>query len=316
MYHAPRRLLSHSSSITHAIQLAAKSSPTGYGKCRFASKKRQTQTRACLQTPLSPGPFPPTQAEGKGSQAPRPACVGEGLGRGVSRPNTLQTQTSNEYHMADYQLPLQIAGETLIARADRSLFWEREATLFVADTHWGKDSAFRTASIAVPGGGLADDLMRLTNALSSTQAQRLIILGDLFHAKQGLVAYTLNTIEAWRAHHPVLDVTLIRGNHDRGAGDPPTDWNFRCVDAPEACVPFSLQHLPRRAAADYVLAGHLHPCAALHGMGRQTLAAPCFWFGPHIGVLPAFGSFTGCARIKPHRGDQIILLFEGELIRF
>src|SRR5262245_26592576 len=139
---------------------------------------------------------------------------------------------------------LEVAGERLLLLPERAVFWPRAFTLFVADTHWGKDAAFRAASIAVPGGVLADDLARLSCALYRTGARRLVILGDLLHAKKGRAPGTLTAIAAWREHHADLEITLVRGNHDHGAGDPPDDWRFACLDAPHHLPPFVLQHEP------------------------------------------------------------------------
>jgi uncharacterized protein len=49
------------------------------------------------------------------------------------------------------------------------------------------------------------------------------------------------------------------------------------------------------------------------GRAFERLRLPCFWFGDDsgalpghaVGVLPAFGSFTGMHRIEPHAGDRI-----------
>jgi metallophosphoesterase superfamily enzyme len=54
-----------------------------------------------------------------------------------------------------------------------------------------------------------------------------------------------------------------------------------------------------------VLAGHLHPCVVLAGGARQRERLPCFWFGRDVGVLPAFGDFTGCAEITVEPGDRV-----------
>jgi len=198
---------------------------------------------------------------------------------------------------------------------ERAMYWPRAETLFVADTHWGKDAAFRAAAIAVPGGTLDDDLDRLGAVIKRTGARRLIVLGDLLHAKKGRAPGTLDAIQAWRSHHADLDVMLVRGNHDQGAGDPPDKWRLECVDAPYTLAPFALQHEPQQVTEGYTLAGHIHPAVNLSGMGRQSIRLSCFWFGRRVGVLPAFGSFTGCATIRAHRGDRVFVVAEGEVIQ-
>ena len=54
-----------------------------------------------------------------------------------------------------------------------------------------------------------------------------------------------------------------------------------------------------RATGAYVLAGHLHPCVVLGGRAHQRLRLPCFHFGAQVGVLPAFGAFTGMHALRP-----------------
>jgi metallophosphoesterase superfamily enzyme len=40
----------------------------------------------------------------------------------------------------------------------------------------------------------------------------------------------------------------------------------------------------------------------LGGRAWDHLRLPCFWFGDDVGVLPAFGAFTGMHPIRP--GDE------------
>jgi metallophosphoesterase superfamily enzyme len=65
------------------------------------------------------------------------------------------------------------------------------------------------------------------------------------------------------------------------------------VDEPFALDGLRLCHHPRPVSGAYVLGGHLHPCVKLLGRARDRMRLPCFWFGPTVGVLPAFGAFTG-----------------------
>ena len=106
----------------------------------------------------------------------------------------------------------------------------------------------------------------------------------------------------------------MRGNHDRGAGDPPDDWRVRCVDEPWREGPFAFRHHPGDDPEGYVLAGHVHPAVHLLGAGRQSETLPAFLFGRSCGLLPAFGGFTGGARVRPRRGDRVYVLAEGEVI--
>ena len=124
----------------------------------------------------------------------------------------------------------------------------------------------------------------------------------------------LAAVADWRAAHPGLDVLVIRGNHDRHAGDPPPDWGFRCVGEPVADGPFALRHFPDPTPGLYTLAGHVHPAVTLYGKGRQRLRLPCFAFGDRVGILPAFGGFTGTAMVAPRAGDRVFAVADGEVV--
>lgn len=196
---------------------------------------------------------------------------------------------------------LDVAGEHLILRADRALFWPRARALVIADPHFGKADAFRAAGVPVPGGAEAE-LPRLAAALADTGAERLVVLGDFWHAREGRTPALAAELAAWRAARPGLRVELIRGNHDR-AGQPPDGWGEWAAALCDA--PFTFAHIPDPSDAGYVLAGHLHPGVVLTGRGRDRLRLPCFWFGPRVGVLPSFGAFTGTAEVAARPGDRV-----------
>ena len=136
-------------------------------------------------------------------------------------------------------------------------------------------------------------LRRLDRLLHEHGCRRLVFLGDFLHARQGAEAPLWPVLTAWRAGHPHLAIDLVRGNHDRHAGDPPAALGFSLHHEPLALGPFALQHEPEPHPALHVLAGHLHPTFRLRGPGRQSLRLPCFRLGERLSLLPAFGEFTG-----------------------
>ncbi|NOK59974.1 MAG: ligase-associated DNA damage response endonuclease PdeM [Chloroflexi bacterium AL-W] len=210
--------------------------------------------------------------------------------------------------------PITIAGEAVTLLPERALFWPRTSTLFVADLHWGKAATFRAHSIAIPEGSTTGDLARLSQTIARTKAQRLVFLGDLLHARAGRTDTTFAPIHTWCEQHTQLEMLLVRGNHDHHAGDPPDEWGITCVDAPSALPPFVLLHQPGNPAKGYGLAGHLHPAVQLTGKGQQRIKLACFWFGSHVGILPAFGSFTGTAVVTPEPADQVYVIADDEVI--
>lgn len=201
-----------------------------------------------------------------------------------------------------------IAGRRARLLPERALHLERGATLVVADVHLGKAAAFRSESLAIPSGSTTADLERLSGLLRRTRAARLMILGDFLHAREGRQPRTLAAARAWRSRHASLEVVLVRGNHDRGAGDPPEELGFTCVDGPFVEAGLAFVHEPQAVRGAYALAGHLHPAVRLTGPARERARLAAFVFGSRLGVLPAFGSFTGSALVSPRAGDRVFVV--------
>lgn len=208
----------------------------------------------------------------------------------------------------------EVAGERLVLMPERAAWWARTGTLLIADPHWGKAAAFRASAIPVPRGTTSEGLTRLDRAIARTGAVRIVFLGDYLHARDGRAPETLRLLADWKLLHPLLELVLVRGNHDRHAGDPPAELGVRCVDAPLLEKPFVLAHHPAVSSDGYVIAGHLHPGAPLIGPGRMRERLPCFWFGRACGVLPAFGEFTGLADVMAQSGDRVFAVATDEVI--
>jgi DNA ligase-associated metallophosphoesterase len=198
--------------------------------------------------------------------------------------------------------------ERLVVLPERALYWPRKRTVIIADPHFGKAATFRQAGIPVPHGTTATDLDRLRGLIAHTGAERLVVLGDFFHARVGRQESTLSAIAAWRAEHGQLAVLLVRGNHDERAGDPPDEWNIKCAADPVREDSFWLAHHPRRRRGGFVLCGHLHPALSLDDGCGPSLRSACFWFRPRIAVLPAFGRFTGARSVRPSAVDRVFVV--------
>ena len=117
---------------------------------------------------------------------------------------------------------------------------------------------------------------------------------------------------AWRDRHAALVITLVRGNHDAKAGDPPAHWRIEVVAEPHPAAPFLLCHEPPHDTAGglfgYTLAGHVHPGVHIAGAGLQSERLPCFVLGQCRAILPAFGRFTGLATQSWSRSDRVIAI--------
>jgi metallophosphoesterase superfamily enzyme len=58
----------------------------------------------------------------------------------------------------------------------------------------------------------------------------------------------------------------------------------------------------------------VHPAFKLWGKGGMSATLPCFMIGARRMILPAFGSFTGNALVKPAEGERIAVIAEDEVI--
>jgi DNA ligase-associated metallophosphoesterase len=219
-------------------------------------------------------------------------------------------------------LRIRLAGEDALLHPAGTLYLPRERTLLVADAHFGKAVSFRRLGVPVPRGTTSGTLARLDAALADTGAEHVVFLGDFLHSVRSHAAGTLGALQAWRERRPALRLTLVRGNHDDRAGDPPASLGFTVVDEPLRLGAFALCHHPRPVDGVYVLAGHWHPCVKVSGRAFERLRLPCFWLGDDsgepaahaVGVLPAFGSFTGMHPIEPRPGDRIFPI-AGDVVR-
>lgn len=183
----------------------------------------------------------------------------------------------------------------------------------VADIHFGKAASFRANGIPVPHGTTDENLAALDALLASHAIEEIVFLGDFLHAKPAHAATTLATIGGWRSRHAALRLTLVRGNHDTRAGEPPVDLGIRVVDEPHRIGALACCHHPQRVQGHYALAGHLHPVYRLYAAG-DALRLPCFVLSAHTAVLPAFGAFTGGKDTSRRDGERLFVATETAVV--
>lgn len=199
-----------------------------------------------------------------------------------------------------------LAEETVQLLPERALFWPRKNLLVIADIHFGKAAAFRAQAIPVPHGTTAENLAALDALIARYAVSHIVFLGDFLHAKTARSPATLNALQAWRLSHAALRLTLVRGNHDVHAGDPPANLHIDVVDEPWHIDGFAFCHHPDTLTHGYVLAGHVHPVFRLK-TGSDTLRLPCFLIGDSRMILPSFGAFTGGYAISPDASERVVV---------
>lgn len=208
---------------------------------------------------------------------------------------------------------IHIRNEKMELFSQRALYWKAEETLLLADLHLGKVNHFRKAGLPVPVKVNEKNVEVLLEILQLTKPARVIFLGDLFHSHYN---------EEWEVfgqllkNFPTVSFELVVGNHDILS-----DHQYQklgiIMHQELQLGPFLLTHHPLENYSGelYNLAGHIHPGARLVGKGRQRLTLPCFHFGKQQGLLPAFGSFTGLARIVPKKEDQVFIIVENKILK-
>jgi DNA ligase-associated metallophosphoesterase len=197
-----------------------------------------------------------------------------------------------------------VAGETVLLLPEKALYWPAQKMLIVADIHFGKAAAFRALGVPVPRGTTTENLTGLDALVDAHGAEHIVFLGDFLHARAAHASATQQAMLAWRERRSGLRLTLVRGNHDRHAGDPAAQLGIALVDEPYEIGPFAFCHHPDIDTPGYALAGHIHPVYVL-ATRFDALRLPCFVVGSERMILPSFGSFTGGHAIRPEPGDTI-----------
>ena len=215
-------------------------------------------------------------------------------------------------------LPLQFAGEVLLADAARAIVWPERRSLLISDLHLGKAQVFREAGLAMPEGSDENDLVRLAELIARHAVERLFLLGDIVHGATTADARWRSVWHRFASGHRELEIIAVVGNHDRHDRNA-LDDSATSVDE-FTLGRLRLRHDPvetRRSGAsiepEFVVAGHLHPLAVIADGGRN-FRLPCFWLQSSRLILPAFGSTTRGQPIVAAPGERVIAVTPAGLI--
>jgi len=195
---------------------------------------------------------------------------------------------------------------------EKAILWKNRNTLLIADTHFGKITHFRKSGIAMPAKAAQSNLARFQSILVKYQPAEVIFMGDLFHSEMN--TEWLHFKELIKKFSGVV-FHLVLGNHD--IFHDLSYQHFEVHREPWQCGPFLLSHEPMEDYCGplYNLAGHLHPGVRMSGPGRQSMRFPCYYFGEHSGLLPAFGEFTGLYLISPKKQDEVFIIADKSVIK-
>lgn len=211
---------------------------------------------------------------------------------------------------------LSIQDHSLMLLPEKAAYISQLDALLVSDVHLGKSETFQHFGIPVPNQVNTATLERLQQACDRTQAQQLFILGDLFHAKAGLVDEVIDSWLKFLAATQV-DAHLILGNHDRHLVEDLSQLSLTCHTHSLELMPWILSHEPFALAKGINICGHIHPCVRLSG-GGDRLRLPCFYWEAQQKrlTLPSFGEFTGGYDVSITPGITAYVVAEDAVIPF
>ncbi len=207
----------------------------------------------------------------------------------------------------------EVKKESLCLSSERCIYWEKEKTLIVSDLHFGKTGHFRKSGIAVPGLVFKEDLQRFVAQIQYFKPKNIIVVGDMFHSHANK---ELELFTKWRNDFPLLDIQLVKGNHDILGKEWYANNGIQLHNHSLIIDKFRFQHDYHTPTEEqcYVFSGHIHPGITLKGSGKQSLRFPCFYFSADFCILPAFSRFTGYVGIKATAEDSVFAIVNHSLI--
>jgi DNA ligase-associated metallophosphoesterase len=209
-------------------------------------------------------------------------------------------------------MDIEILKEVVALYPQKAMYWKKHEILFLADLHLGKIGHFRKSGIPVPPGANDRNIEVLIELINATSPKRVIFLGDLFHSHYNPEWEVFGELVKHFGH---ISFELVVGNNDIMSDHQYARKGIVLHD--ELIIgPFLFTHHPLESIPEnfYNISGHLHPGVNLRGKGRQSITLPCFYFGTRQGYLPAFGSFTGLARIAPKKEDKVFVVADNKII--
>lgn len=171
-----------------------------------------------------------------------------------------------------------------------SMYWPNEKALIISDLHLGKTAYFRKNGFAVPDYTHKNDLKKLAQLLEHYQPEKLIIVGDLIHARNNNEVIDFINFKNRYANTQFI---LIKGNHDVlsdkfiqsiGIDDVHQSLNIGTI---------LFIHEPELTYDFFTISGHKHPGVFIKLLKNKGKRLPCFVVSKNQLILPAFSEFTG-----------------------
>ena len=183
-------------------------------------------------------------------------------------------------------IKIKFANKLFNLMPDGSIYWPDKKALILGDLHLEKSSFFANLGDFLPPYDSYETLSRLDNTLNMLNVLEIILLGDIFHDKEGLKRLNdklYNHLELLCSKYKVI---WIAGNHDGHLKPKNTKvyLNYKIDD-------INFVHKSNKNTV-YELSGHYHPKATI-SFYKKKISKPCFLVGKSKIILPAYGVFTG-----------------------
>ncbi|MEP3387937.1 MAG: ligase-associated DNA damage response endonuclease PdeM [Reichenbachiella sp.] len=204
----------------------------------------------------------------------------------------------------------QIQNQTFHLLPEKVIFWEEQKALILSDLHIGKASHFRKAGVPISSHIHVNEFFVLDAIIEEFNPEKILFVGDLFHSDHN---QEWDLFYNWAHNYEHVELILIKGNHDIL---PESLYRNSRLKVVEKLLIDNIEftHERNEKSDGYNISGHLHPAVSMVGSGKQYLKLPCFLFREDHAFLPAFGHFTGMAKIKPSKKDNIFVVAENEII--
>ncbi|MBF95632.1 MAG: hypothetical protein CFH34_00055 [Alphaproteobacteria bacterium MarineAlpha9_Bin4] len=178
------------------------------------------------------------------------------------------------------------ANKELFLQFDGSIYWPEKKSLILGDLHLEKSSYFAKLGNFLPPYDSIETISRLELTLRALEVKKIILLGDIFHDKEGINRLSKKLRLYLNNLCRSFEVIWLVGNHDGHIRPKQARYLSEYqIDN----ISFNHRSLKNN---DYELSGHYHPKATIK-LFKIKISKPCFLVGESKIILPAYGAFTG-----------------------
>jgi len=185
-----------------------------------------------------------------------------------------------------------------------ALFLPAEDLLVVSDLHLGKSYSFASRGQLLPPSEVDLSLDLLVSEVRSSQAARLVCLGDSFHDSASIEGISSSHFDTLESLSDEIEWTWVTGNHDEEILKFSEQLPFKDrVVGSLPCGEVLLEHQPPSDIPPdedplFRVFGHFHPKMRIMLSGNMKTTGKCFLASEKRLCMPAFGAFAGGLNIE------------------